>query len=61
MDTILGYLASVRKALTSAIGVVVTLLTVYHHVSFLPDQPLVASLLGALTVLATWLVPNKTA
>lgn len=55
----LDFLAKVRKAIVSAVGVAITLLTVYHQVPFLPDQPVVASILGALTVLATYFVPNK--
>jgi hypothetical protein len=54
-------LTSVDKALVSALGLVVTLLTAYHQIPFLPDQPVVAAVLGALTVLLTYLVPNKSA
>lgn len=52
-------LTSIDKALASAVGVLVTLLTAYHQIPFLPDQPVVVSILGALTVVLTWLVPNK--
>lgn len=54
-------LTSIDKALVSALGIVVTLLTAYHQIPFLPDQPIVVSVLGALTVLLTYLVPNKPA
>lgn len=54
----IGWLATVRKALVTAIGVTITALTAYHAFPALPDQPLVVAALAALTTLATYLVPN---
>jgi len=61
MTNFLDWVATARKAAVAAVGVAVTLLTAYNHIPFLPDQPLVSTLLGVLTVVATWLVPNKPA
>lgn len=61
MTNFLDWVATARKAAVSAVGVAVTLLTAYNQIPFLPSQPLVSTLLGVLTVVATWLVPNKPA
>lgn len=53
------WLASVRKSLVVAVGGLVTVLTVYHQLPFLPDQAYVVAVLAALTTLATYLTPNK--
>lgn len=55
------FVADSKKAVAAAVGVTVTVLTVYNQLPFLPNQPLVVSALAALTVVATWLVPRKKA
>jgi len=57
----LTWFASVRKALVTAVGFAITLLTALHALSFIPDQPLIAVILGVLTTVATYLTPNAPA
>jgi len=61
MDPLVLFFSSARKAAVAGLGAVVTILTVYHQFAFLPDQPLVVSLLTAATAVLTYLVPNKSA
>lgn len=51
------------KALTSALGVALTVLGLADKIPFLPGSwhHTVGLLLAVLTPIATWLVPNKTA
>lgn len=59
LSSAVAYLATVKKAVASAVGVAITVLTAYHEIPILPDQPLVVAILAALTAVATWLIPNK--
>jgi hypothetical protein len=57
----LSWLASARKALVTAVGIAITVLTAAHSMPFIPDQPLILTILGVLTTVATYLVPNAPA
>lgn len=56
-------LSSVRKAVAAAVGSLLTVLTFAHSLPFIPAQyeTLIGVVLGVLTPLATWLIPNRTA
>lgn len=58
-NSVLSFLSGARKAVAAAVGVAVTLLSAYHQLPGLPDQPLVVAALAFLTTVATYLVPNK--
>lgn len=61
----LAKLSEIRKAIVSAIGVVLTILTFVTHNfgGLLPASwtAIIAAIIGVLTVVATWATPNKPA
>lgn len=57
--SVTSWFASTRKAVVTAVGLAVTILTAYHDIPFLPDQVVVVAVLAALTTVATYLTPNK--
>lgn len=61
MSSVAGFFSSARKSLVTAVGFAVTVLTAYHAIPVLPDQPFVVAVLGVLTTVATYLTPNGTA
>lgn len=56
-----AFLGNIAKALASAIGVAVTVLTVADKIPFVPGpwHVTIGVILAVLTPVATWLVPNK--
>lgn len=60
MDKVFSFFASARKAVATAIGVVLTVLTAVNTVPFLPSSwhGVIVAVVGVLTVIATYVVPN---
>lgn len=62
ITTMLTTLAQWRKALASGIGTLLTILTFTGNLPFIPSTwvTTIGVVVGILTPIATWLVPNKT-
>ncbi len=63
MDSIFGFLASARKAVATAVGGLLTVLTFAHSIPFLPSGwvGFMGVAIAFLTAVATYVVPNDAA